>query len=115
MKKKARTARCSEKIVTAMMFLTAVLLIGGSISGSAKARRPQDGLKKYYASIAVEPGDTLWGIASEYMTPEYGGTEEYIREVRELNHLNGNDISAGKYLMVPYYSDAPCAIGKMPK
>lgn len=102
---KMHVERFQGKALAAVLFMMAVILIGGSISGFAKARRTEECAYKYYTSIAIEPGDTLWGIASEYMTSEYDGVDEYIREVRKLNHLSDNGICAGQYLMVPYYSD----------
>ena len=59
--------------------------------------------RKYYTSIMIEPGDTLWSIAYEYITPEYNGIEEYIAELRRLNHLDGDKIHAGRYLAVPCF------------
>lgn len=59
---------------------------------------------KYYTSIMVQQGDSLWSIADVYITSEYHDKDDYINEVKKLNHLNSNDIHAGEYLMIPYYS-----------
>ena len=61
---------------------------------------------KYYTSIMVAYGDTLWEIADEYIDySEYKDKETYIAEVKSINHLNADsDIKAGQYLIVPYYS-----------
>ena len=90
-------------VVTIALLLAAVILAGGSISGFARARREEDASYKYYTSILVENGDTLWSIALENMTPEYEQIEEYISEVRRLNHLCGDNIRAGEYLTLPRY------------
>ncbi|CDA69469.1 MAG: LysM peptidoglycan-binding domain-containing protein [Bacteroides sp.] len=59
---------------------------------------------KYYTSISVAYGDTLTSIAGEYMDEHYT-LEEYISEVRQINHLSEDaSIDAGSYLVVPYYS-----------
>lgn len=94
-----------EILAGVIVSVMAVILIGGSISGSAKGRGNRESSYKYYTSIVIEQGDTLWGIASEYVTPEYDGVEDYIREVRALNHMDGDCIRAGQYLMVPYYTN----------
>lgn len=60
---------------------------------------------KYYTSIRVSSGDTLWDIANEYRTEEYSSISNYISEVREINHLKSNQITDGMYLCVPYYSE----------
>lgn len=59
---------------------------------------------KYYTSIRVSSGDTLWDIANEYRTEEYSSISSYISEVRKINHLKSNQITDGMYLCVPYYS-----------
>ena len=51
---------------------------------------------KYYTSIRVSSGDTLWDIAN---------ISSYIAEVREINHLSSNQITDGMYLCIPYYSE----------
>ena len=75
-------------LVIFILFFAVVVSIGGSISGLAKARREEKGAYKYYTSIPIGKGDTLWSIAVENITPEYAGIEEYIQEIRSLNHLS---------------------------
>lgn len=95
--------RSKRIVVAAALLLAAVILAGGSVSGFAGARRKEDTSYKYYTSIMVEKGDTLWSIAIEHMTPGYEQIDEYIREVRRLNHLCGDHICAGEYLVIPKY------------
>ncbi len=68
----------------------------------AQAERPQT--YKYYAEVRVESGDTLWDIAMQYMTEEYRSVNEYIREIKKINHL-GATLQYGQILTIPYYSD----------
>ena len=53
---------------------------------------------KYFTSIQVESGTSLWDIAQEYMT------DEYIKEVKAINHMKNDLIYGGSYLCIPYYS-----------
>lgn len=62
---------------------------------------------KYFTTISVEAGDTLWDIAEEYRTVEYASVQDYIDEVKEINHITGDDITTGCYLTVPYYAEKP--------
>lgn len=60
---------------------------------------------KYYTSITVNTGDTLWNIADEYIDYDfYKNKNSYISEVKHINHLEEDTISAGQTLVVPYYS-----------
>ena len=58
---------------------------------------------KYYKSIEIEDGDTLWGIAEEYMGDDYDSVQEYIAELKDINQLVTDDIQSAKYLTVVYY------------
>lgn len=58
---------------------------------------------KYYTSVTIRPGDTLWSIAEEYMPEDDTDTKKYIEEIMELNHLHSFKIHSGGSLVVPYY------------
>lgn len=91
-------------LAVTVLSVIAVILIGSSISGLAKTDVSGKASYKYYTSIAVKKGDTLWSIAAEHMTEEYSHIEDYIEEVRTLNHLPDHGVYAGEYLTIPYYS-----------
>ena len=62
-------------------------------------------VNKYYTSILIEKGDTLWSLAEKYADEQYyADTQIYIEEVIFINHLNSTEIIEGNYLVVPYYS-----------
>lgn len=58
---------------------------------------------KYYKSVKVVSGDTLWDLAQVYMDDDYDCVQDYIDEVKAINGLSEDDIHEGKYLTVPYY------------
>lgn len=94
----------------AVAIFTFVIIVCGGLVGSAilsagrsEAAQEQPSFK-YYTSIQIQPGDTLWSIASDHMSPEYGSVQEYIEEVKFLNQIGPDDIHAGQFLTVPYYS-----------
>ena len=59
-------------------------------------------LKKYYKTITIQPGDTLWSIAKEYKTSKYS-TQEYVDELMIMNDLHNDNITSGMKLVVVYY------------
>ena len=61
---------------------------------------------KQVASVQIQKGDTLWSIASRYMSCEYKNLNEYIEEIMLSNGLTSDKIHAGNYIIVPYYTDA---------
>lgn len=59
---------------------------------------------KYYTSIQVESGATLFSIAEEYRGEHYDSADAYIEEVMRMNSLHNEKIIAGQHLIIPYYS-----------
>lgn len=61
---------------------------------------------KYYTSVTVENGETLWDIADEYVDYNYyKNKNSYITEVQRINHLDENCcLVAGQTIILPYYS-----------
>lgn len=61
------------------------------------------GQEKMYTVVEVKEGDTLWSIAGDHISKEYKNRNEYIDEIRDMNHITGSCIEAGSYILVPYY------------
>mgnify|MGYP000658189796 CR=1 FL=1 len=59
--------------------------------------------EKYYTSIHLKDGDTLWSIAQTYCADSEESVEEYVRELRQMNSLSDDHIDAGHYLTIRYY------------
>lgn len=60
---------------------------------------------KCYLVITVHSGDTLWGIAKKYITPEYSSINDYIDELRDINNIKQDKIISGTKIMVTYYKN----------
>ncbi len=58
---------------------------------------------KTVTSVLIEEGDSLWSIASEYYSRECGDMKDYVDEIRDANHIFGDTINAGNYIIVPFY------------
>ena len=89
--------------------LSLVIIVGfGSTAGSSFVMAESNSntasiQRKYYKSIEIEAGDTLWDIAKEYRESHYDAIYEYINEVMDINGLDSDEIHAGQYLTIPYY------------
>ncbi len=96
----------SQKRILAVAIIVIIslgILLGTGISAFASNDKATVSYK-YYKSICIEEGDTLWDIADEYITGTDLSHEEYISEICELNHIYKNEIHAGEYIIVSYYS-----------
>lgn len=89
-------------VLITMIFLT--MFSGGILAYAKERESAQPTYYKYYTSIRVESGDTLWDIADRYLCEQTGSHEEYIREVMKMNGMKNSDIRTGETLTVFYYS-----------
>lgn len=92
-------------IILTICIIFCGVLLGSTIMASGRSKASDDHAAfKYYTSVQIEKGDSLWSIAVNHMTPEYDNVQDYIEEVKELNQLDEDNIHSGQYLTIPYYS-----------
>ena len=53
-----------------------------------------------YVTITVNPGDTLWSIATSHAKPN-ADVQEVVDRISATNHLQGGTIQPGERLRVP--------------
>lgn len=103
--RRRQQVRCHIIALAASLFLLIsipILFISFSTEANDMEHQPS---YKYYKSIEISRGDTLWSIANDnFDSDHYKDTYEYVTEVKKLNSLTSDDIIAGSYLIVPYYS-----------
>jgi cell division protein YceG involved in septum cleavage len=90
-------------VFSGVLILSIMILLGTSIHAFAGSKNAQP-VYKYYTSVRVEKGDTLWSVADKYIDASQTDKASYIQEISELNHLSDDEIRAGEYLVVAYYS-----------
>ncbi len=96
--------RFGAVLVFTVCLAVTLAVIFGSFLSRAKAREPETAYYKYYTSVEIQPGDTLWTLADCYLE-NYESKELYIDEVIRLNSLADNGkIISGQNLILPYYS-----------
>ena len=90
-------------IVMISVFLLLSTVLFGMLARADDAKETAS-LYKYYTSVQIRPGDTLWEIASKYCE-DSGQIRDYMRELKQINHLSSDQIHAGRYLTIVYYSE----------
>jgi cell division protein YceG involved in septum cleavage len=100
-----RTYRKRVWIAGALLLVLLILISVCFFTKTVTAQRSNP-RTKMVASIEVEKGDSLWSIASEYMSDEYDNIDDYIKEIKESNGMSSNEIHAGNYIIIPYFADA---------
>ncbi len=101
-----RRARQLRMRIAAMLTAACIFIIALSVStifSRAQARSTEISCK-YFTSIQIQPGDTLYSIASRYADGHYESVYDYMKEVCLTNHLTDDSLHAGDYLVIPYFS-----------
>lgn len=103
--RRLRQMRIRFLLTIAAIFLTLIMAISYRAILS-DAKDSENITYKYYTSIEIQYGDTLWSIAQAYCSEEYDSVDDYIHEVMKINHLQPESvIAAGNHLIVPYFSE----------
>ena len=89
-----------------LIAVVSVLILAGSSISAFASPQPNEDLQKYYTSIRIEKGDSLWSIADAYVRDSVLSKKEFIREVCRINQIDKDDVlKSGDYLVVVYYSE----------
>lgn len=95
-----------KKVFLVLMVVFIMLLsgfFGRSLMYVMAEEETSDLPERFYTSIRLEEGDTLWSIAQAYYRNSDESIEDYVRELRQINSLSDDHIDAGHYLTVRYY------------
>lgn len=98
-----------KKTITVFLLLIVATIFSGIFMKATVIKASDDQMPKrykYYTTICLESGTTLWDIANEYAGLEYDDPRTYIQEVININHLSSADfIKSGETICIPYYSE----------
>ena len=102
-----RKKQVAKQKMILLLALTLIITIGSIVFGTifSTAKDPATDIPqyKYYKSITIEEGDSLWSLASTYYTKEYTSLSDYINEIKRMNGLSSDVLYAGNYLLVPHF------------
>ena len=94
-----------QRILFYLLIAIAIMVTVICVFAMTSNAKQDHNMYKYYTSVQVEDGNSLWSIAEEYSDLDtYASYIDYIDEVKQINHISGDDIHAGEYLTIPYYS-----------
>jgi cell division protein YceG involved in septum cleavage len=92
-------------MIVGIVLVITVIIFSASFAARTVTAQGSAERVKLVTSVEIKAGDTLWGIASEYMSDEYSSVNDYIREIKECNGMSSDEIHSGNYIIVPYYAD----------
>ncbi len=103
--KRERTVRLQKRMIAivSILAISMIILLGSSIRIFANSNNDET-VYKYYTSIRLENGDTLWDIANTYTDGLDIDKKSYIEEICKLNNIKEDEIHSGEYITIVYYS-----------
>lgn len=104
-KKNSRRKTSIKRAISMFSVLAMIVLCGFTYSANAVAgNQKEEKIYTYYDAIRIQDGDTLWSIANEYAPSTGLSVKEYIKEIKNINHLTTDRITADQYLSIFYCS-----------
>jgi Predicted periplasmic solute-binding protein len=95
-----------NKKLLLIAFISMILSVsfGAFLSEATETEQDNKQLYKYYTNIQIQKGDTLWAIANEYAVGDIISNKDYVEQVKKINSILNDDIRAGDYITIFYYS-----------
>ena len=82
------------------MVVLAVLLFGPSVNAEAESTVSYE---KRIVSVRITENDSLWKIAERFYCEEKESIPEFVRSIKEINHLESDTIYPDTYHVIQYY------------
>lgn len=92
-----------QLVMLALVVLLGSCFIGHSLMNVLAGEDEARIAEKYYTSIEIQKGDSLWSIAGKYGENSGLTTSQYIKELKNINGLKEDTIHSGHYLTVMYF------------
>ena len=86
--------------------LCSIFAVRGMRFVQAKDSSDAESAYRYYKSIELKAGDTLWDIAETYADACSLSVPEYVQELKAINGLRGDLIHEGQHLTIVYCDNA---------
>ncbi|MGL5436135.1 MAG: LysM peptidoglycan-binding domain-containing protein [Lachnospiraceae bacterium] len=80
-------------------------LFGNHLLNAHAEEKEMPERNRYYTSIQIRQGETLWEIANRFSGESGLTVQAYMDELIQMNGLRNDTIHAGEFLTVVYYSD----------
>lgn len=96
--------RSGRRFFITTLLIVFVMISCLSVTNVVSAGNKKEQTYKYYTSVQINPGDTLWSIANTYCSEANMNISNYIKLIKEINHLTSDNITSGEYITIMYYS-----------
>ena len=99
---------CMRKYLIALVMVVMIMsCFFGKTLVMANEECDDTAYNRYYTTIEVEKGDTLWSIAKTYYHHSGMSVREYVSELKLVNGMVSDEICAGDMISVEYFAEKP--------
>lgn len=88
-------------IIIVSILTICVCFLGHHVTKADHPRNP-----KLITKVEVKAGDSVWNIAEQYYSSEFGSLNDYIEEIEDINGISAEYVQAGGTLTIPYYDQS---------
>lgn len=99
-KRKELLQKVALAVFGVAVIVLAVLLFAPSVQAEAESTVSYE---KRIVSVRVTENDSLWKIAERFYCEEKESIPEFVRSIKETNHLESDTIYPDTYLVIQYY------------
>ncbi len=99
-KRKELLQKVAFAVLGVVVVVLAILLFAPSVQAEAESTVSYE---KRIVSVRVTENDSLWKIAERFYCEEKESIPEFVRSIKETNHLESDTIYPDTYLVIQYY------------
>ncbi len=106
--RKKRERQLHRRITIFVVMTSVILFLGIFLSFSFLSDAKGTGTNKdrYFTTVTITAGDTLWSIAEEHMDPHYNSVAALVGDIAKINRIPvDSKLTPGGNLFVPYFKD----------
>jgi len=99
-KRKELLQKVAFAVLGVAVIVLSILLFAPSVQAEAESTVSYE---KRIVSVRVTENDSLWKIAERFYCEEKESIPEFVRSIKETNHLESDTIYPDTYLVIQYY------------
>ena len=103
--RRRRNKQLKQRLLISALVVSLFIILAFFLWSTKSMASNEEPLFKYYKSVQIHTGDTLYDLSALYVNPEMNDVESFIAEVRYINNLEEDSyLYEGNYIIVPYYA-----------
>ena len=103
--RRRRNKQLKQRLLISALVISLFVILTFFFMSTKSMADNKEPLYKYYKSVQIQPGDTLYDLSTVYVNPEMNDVDSFIAEVRYINNLEDDSyLYEGNYIVVPYYA-----------